>query len=720
MAYCDFRAAAFCGAGFFLLVPAHGLAQAQQDAETAETDVVEEIIISTTRVQKSAASLPIKVNVFDEEQVRLQQTLATNPTEILANLIPSFSPSRQKLTGAGESFRGRKPLFLIDGVPQSNPLRDSSRDGVTLDAEVIERIEVVFGANAIQGLGATGGIINFITVSPPESGAFEQKVSLTTTINDDFDDQGFGVRAFYRAGKRVGEVDILGAVSFESRGLQFDGDNEPIGLDNVQGDVADSDSRNFFGKIGWEPDADQRLQFTINDFKLEQDGDFVSVDGDRDAGIPATSAKGDPEGIQPINDVTTMSASYEHDDLYGGRLSAQVYYQNFAALFGGGTFGTFQDPDIAPVGTLFDQSETNSRKWGTRLTYARSGVADLPLDVIAGFDFLRDLTFQELEQSGRNWVPETTFRNWAPFAQLDLQATEWLSLSGGLRWEVASLDIPTFETVAGNRDDFQPVTVQGGQPDFDEPLFNVGGTLTPIEPLRLYASFAEAFTMPDVGRVLRGISEPGLSAESFLDLEPITTDNLEFGAAYETGPGALSVTYFQSTSGLGSRLVPNADGIFEVRRQPTETSGWEIAGRIDPLDWLSVSAGYSLLDGEFDGDGDGDRESDLGASDIGPDRLNVALEVNPEGPFSARLQTFSFFDETFRDGAGAVTAEFEGYTTVDSSVSADLGLATATLAISNLLDEQFITFFGQAATNRDDRFFSGRGRTISLRLAADF
>jgi len=484
--------------------------------------------------------------------------------------------------------------------------------------------------------------------------------------------------------------------------------------------VADSDSRNFFGKIGWELEPGQRLQFTINDFKLEQDGDFVSVDGDREAGIPATSVNGDPEGIQPINDVTTMSLSYDNDDLYGGNLSAQLYYQNFAALFGGGSFGIFQDPEIAPVGELFDQSETNSRKWGTRLTYSRTGVAGLPLDVIGGFDFLRDLTFQELEQTGREWVPETTFRNWAPFAQLDLQATEWLNVSGGLRWEIASLEIPTFETIAGNRADLQPVTVEGGEPDFDEPLFNIGGTVSPIEPLRFYASFAEAFTMPDVGRVLRGISEPGLSAESFLDLEPITTDNLEFGGAYETTFGELSVTYFESTSGLGSRLVANDDGIFEVTRQPTETSGWEISGRVDPTDWLSVSAGYSLLNGEFDGDGDGNRESDLGASDIGPDRLNVSLEVNPDGPFSGRLQTFSFFDETFRDGTGAVTAEFEGYTTVDTSLSAELGLATATLAISNLFDEQFITFFGQAATNRDDRFFSGRGRTISLRLATDF
>jgi len=686
----------------------------------AAEDDIEEIIITTTRVKKSAASLPVKVNVFDEAEVRLQQTLSTSPTDILSKLIPSFSPSRQKLTGAGESFRGRRPLFLIDGVPQSNPLRDGRRDGATLDPEVIERIEVVFGANAIQGLGATGGIINYITVSPPESGEFEHQASATVTINDNFNGDGFGWRTHYRAGKDFGELDVLGAVSYEARGLQFDGNDRPIGIDNVQGDIADSDSRNFFLKLGWEPDADQRLQVTLNDFKLEQDGDFVSVPGDREAGIPATSEKGEPQGIQPINDVTTLQASYDNADLLGGTLSAQVYYQDFSALFGGGSFGVFQDPAIAPVGTLFDQSENNSEKIGTRLTYARNGLAGLPLDLITGFDFIRDRTFQRLALTGRDWVPKTTFFNYAPFAQLDLQALDWLTVSGGLRWEIATLDVPTFETIAGNRADFQPVTVEGGKPDFDEPLFNIGATVTPVEQLRLYASFAEAFTMPDVGRVLRGVSEPDTAVEDFLDLEPIITDNLEFGAAWETDTAGLQVSYFESTSAIGSRLVPNDDGIFEVFRQPTKTNGWEITGRYSPHDWIEITAAYSRLDGQFDGDGDGMRESDLSAADIGPDRLNTTLTVTPEGRFSGRLQTFTFFDETFRDGSGVTTADFEGYTTVDASLSADLDLAVATLAISNLLDEQFITFFGQAGTTRDDRFFSGLGRTISLRLATSF
>ncbi|RMF09565.1 MAG: TonB-dependent receptor [Alphaproteobacteria bacterium] len=681
---------------------------------------LEEIHVTATRTEKSAVSIPIKVNVFDETEIRLQQTLSTSPTEMLSKLVPSFSPGRQKLTGSGESFRGRRPLYLIDGVPQSNPLRDGRRDGFTIDPEVIERIEVVFGANAIQGLGATGGIVNYVTVSAPESGDLVQRASVSLTINDDFDNEGFGFRTHYSAAKKIGQFDVLGSISFESRGLQFDGKNRAIAVDNVQGDIADSDSRNFFAKLGWEPDDVQRVEFMFNDFRLAQDGDFESIDGDRDLGIPAQSVKGTPEGDLPVNDVTTMSLSYRNGDVAGGVLSAQIYYQDFSALFGGGIFGTFQDPAIAPVGTLFDQSENNSEKIGSRLTFARNDIADSGVDLITGFDILRDKTFQRLAQTDRNWVPVTKFINYAPFAQIDVNRIEMLSLSGGLRWEFAELKVPDFTTLAGNRDDFQPVAVEGGSPSFDEPLFNLGAVFSPTDDVRIYTSYAEAYSMPDVGRVLRSISEAGTSVDDFLNLAPIKTDNLEFGGAWSTDLGEIAVTYFESTSGFGSRLVANADGIFEVRRQATKTKGWEISGKLAPTSWLKVQAAYAILDGSFDGDGDGQRESDLGAADIASDRLNVALDITPESRFSGRIQSFTFFDKTFRDGTGAQTARFDGYTVVDASITADLEPVTVTFSVANLFDKTYITYFSQAATNRNDRYFAGTGRTFTLRAAARF
>ncbi|WP_042723354.1 type I restriction endonuclease, partial [Flavobacterium sp. B17] len=42
-------------------------------------------------------------------------------------------------------LRGRQVLVLIDGIPQSTPLRNGARDIRSIDPSVIERIEVING-----------------------------------------------------------------------------------------------------------------------------------------------------------------------------------------------------------------------------------------------------------------------------------------------------------------------------------------------------------------------------------------------------------------------------------------------------------------------------------------------------------------------------------------------------------------------------------------------
>ena len=137
---------------------------------------------STSRIPDSDAALPNTITVIDQQQLQQQLALTQDISQVLANLIPSFSPSRQKLTNGGETLRGRKPLYLVDGVPQSTPLREGGRDGHTIDPAMIERIEVIHGANALQGLGASGGIINIITKrAPRQDGESFQDVNVAAS-----------------------------------------------------------------------------------------------------------------------------------------------------------------------------------------------------------------------------------------------------------------------------------------------------------------------------------------------------------------------------------------------------------------------------------------------------------------------------------------------------------------------------------------------------------
>ncbi len=137
-------------------------------AAAGDTAEIERIQVSSIRAAYPVSTVPATITVIDQEQLKSQLAVTQDLSQILGNLIPAFSPSRQKLTANGETLRGREPLYMIDGVPQSTPLRNGSRDGNTIDPAMIERIEIIRGANAIQGMGASGGIINIITKTPGE------------------------------------------------------------------------------------------------------------------------------------------------------------------------------------------------------------------------------------------------------------------------------------------------------------------------------------------------------------------------------------------------------------------------------------------------------------------------------------------------------------------------------------------------------------------------
>ncbi|MEM9706927.1 MAG: TonB-dependent receptor, partial [Pseudomonadota bacterium] len=675
-------------------------AKAQEAA--AEAD---EIIVTALRTNMPASSIPALITIIDQQSLQDQLTIAQDIQALLGNLAPGFAPSRQKLSGFGESFRGRSPLYLIDGVPQSNPIRDGSRDGYTIDINAIERIEVINGANAIQGLGATGGIINYVTRQAKEDGSLTLGFDTSVTASDGFDGDGFEYRVGGYIGQDFGAIDILAAASYQRRNLFFDGDGRSIGVDGVQGDLADSDQRNFFGKIGFEPDENQRVQVMINDFKLASDGDFSTMPGDFANDISATASEMDLMGVAPVNDVKTITGSYYHKSLLGGRLDAQVYYQDFEAVFGGGFFGVFQDPTFAPNGELFDQSANQSEKIGFRLSQTYTDIAGTDAMVIAGVDGLRDETQQALIQTGRNWVPTTQYRNIAPFIQATAPSFYGLTMAGGLRWEVAELQVDDFNSIAGNRRaiDFAETPVTGGDPSFDDLLLNASAIYEPLDGIAVYVSFAEAYTIPDVGRVLRGINDFGVSVDDLLTLNPIVADNLEFGVEYENTWLSVQLAYYISSSDEGARLVPDEDGVFSVAREKTRINGFEASANVAVTSAFSLGGNLSIPTGRVDTDDDGDLDADLDGVNIGPSRLNLNASYS-EGPWSGRLQSSTQFDRDFEDAVGAVSGNFDGYTIVDAVISYDFGFGSLSLASQNLLDKRYVTYFSQVNPfPRDDR-----------------
>lgn len=677
----------------------------------------DDVLVTATRIETPTSSLPHTVTIVDRKRIADRVAASDDLASVLEQTVPGFSPSLKKMTGRGETLRGREPLYTVNGVSQATPLRDGSRDGHFIDLDFLERVEVVHGSNALQGVGATGGVVNMVTRGPNADGSLLNEVRVGMTTHDSLDGDTVGSKLSWLLGKRVGRVDVVGGVAFNKRGLFQDATGTPIGLYPTQGDIMDSTSRSVYARIGVDLAPQQRLEVLVNDFRLERDGDFMAVVGNRTAGRLTTSTAGDPRPLvgDPARNHTTMATlEYRHKAVAGGEAVAQAYWQRSSFLFEGGAFTTFA---LTTGGAAFlDQSDIQSEKLGVKLTWTQPGTRLFGIRTTTGLDVTQDATSQMLARTNRAWVPEARLDEVSPFVQLQRPIGSRLLLTGGARLEYARLVVDDYTTLPSNNG----VLVRGGAPSFTNVLPNVGAVYTLGRGWSTYASLSQGFTMPDAGRVLRDVRLPGLDVDTLFDLQPVVVDNREVGVDYQRGPVRAHAAYYHANSDLGSLLVATAEQVFNVRRQPTTTQGIDLTGEVVVNRRLTVGATYAWQRGRFDSNFDGIRDTDLDGLNIGPNRVNVFGVAQLARAVTARLQVSTLAERSF-GGLVASRARFGGYTTADALVGITTRAGIVRLGVENLLDRQYVTYFSQVdPLQGNDTLFAGPGRTFSVSLQRRF
>ncbi|MDQ1094510.1 iron complex outermembrane receptor protein [Xanthomonas sacchari] len=662
---------------------------------------------STSRMPESAAALPNTITVIDQAQLRQQLALTQDLSQVLANLIPSFSPSRQKLTTSGETLRGRKPLYLIDGIPQSTPLREGGRDGHTIDPAMIERIEVIHGANALQGLGASGGIINIITKrAPRQDGQSFQDIAVAGSSALPHRSDSTGERASYLFGTRQGAFDAVAGVSYAREGLYYDGNGQAVGVQDIQGDLMDASSHDLFAKLGWNLDPQRRLQLNANRYTLQGDNDYLTVPGDIASGRPATSRRGEKITEAPRNRSTSVSLDYTDNALAGGYLQAQAYWVDFAGRYGGTTFANLLNDGRS----VLDQSQNTSRKVGAKTSWSRGDLFGLPLRATLGLDLASDRTYQELVRSGLKWVPATTYRSLSPFVQAEYRLAPQWTLSAGLRYERGTLEVNDFTTIPSNNGG---QFVRGGKPTTTETLPNVGLVWDATEALKLYASYSEGYTVADIGRVLRSINVPNQRVDTLVDLRPVISDNREIGADYEDGRWLIHAAYYWSDAKRGTRLdYDPATQSYRVARERTEIQGFEGTATWQAAEGTRLGVGYATADARYDSNGDGRVDSDMPGASVSPDRVTAFWQQQWTPGISTRLQGSRAVSRRF-DLRGTQVAQFDGYTTFDLQTSIALPRGQLSVGVENLFDRQYLSYYAQT-TPRNDTYTAGRGRVLTV------
>lgn len=709
-----FRKCAFVLSVSSLAMAGDAFAQAQAPAVEQEMGGDAEIVVSAARSILPTNALPLTVDVISKDDLDQQVAISGSVIDAVSALTPSFSPTRQKLSGAGETLRGRSPLYAINGIPQSTPLRDGSRDGFTIDPFFIDRVELIYGSNALQGIGGTGGIVNQVTVGAPSEEGIGGRVLVQGTAQNGFQNDGIGWKGAGLVQYKKGRFDATVGAAYEKRGVFYDGDGRRVGINLTQGETQDSNTLSLFGRFGYELGSTARIDVIASRFELEGDGDYVAVNGNRTTGLPTSAVEGTPPGTPATNRTESLALSLTDKALWGGNFVSQIFWNRSRDTFGGeiAPVATFQDALIAPVGTLFDQSQNRSRKIGGKLSYERAVPGFEALVAIAGVDALWDRTEQRLIATDRAWVPPTDFRSLAPFAQLNLALFDKkVRLAGGVRHEDVRITVDDYTTLAtSNR-----VRVSGGSPRFADTLFNGGVVVEPVPGIRAYASYAEGYTVPDVGRITRAVNRAGVDIDTYLDIAPIVSNNREIGVEVKRGPLDGSATYFWSSSDKGQLLVARPDGIFDVQRQKVHIEGIEInLGVRMPIEGLKLSAGYAHLSGRYDSNGDDVIDTDLDGANISPDRLNLAASY-VRGALSARVQTQLYLSRSFRGLVRDARNDFSGYTLTDASVRYQTGIGALTFSVQNLFDRQYITYASDTQRPTDNTFyFAGQGRTFTL------
>ena len=129
---------------------------------------LEGIVVAATRAGRRIEDTPLRVEVVDEEEIAEKTAMTPGDVSMLLNetsglRVQTTSPS---LGGAGvriQGLRGRYTLLLADGLPLHGG-QSGALGLLQIPPADLARVEVIKGtASALYGSSALGGVINFIS-----------------------------------------------------------------------------------------------------------------------------------------------------------------------------------------------------------------------------------------------------------------------------------------------------------------------------------------------------------------------------------------------------------------------------------------------------------------------------------------------------------------------------------------------------------------------------
>lgn len=680
---------------------------------------LKEIIVTSRKKEQLKEDFTSAVTVVNTRTIQELQTVNNNASDILAATVPGLGMSSGSSSNWGQTLRGRQVLILVDGVSQSTPLRNGSVDIRTIDPGVIERIEVIKGANSIYGNGAAGGIINYITNSNKnitKKIGFKTEVASTGSLINP--NGTLGGRLNQSVFGKTGHFDYTVSGSYEQTGKVKDAEGDIVGP--TYG-LSNNKIYNAFTKLGYQLNAGQRLQLSYNFFSSLEETNLVEVMGSRVQGRKTVAVEGTKPGNPPGTRWNHNALlNYTNSNLPGQTsLSVNTYVQDFNTVFFYST--TFENGG---------QSTIQSSKKGIRadLNTPLISAANLAADVTYGLDILNDVTSQPL-LDGRTWVPKMDMLSKAPFMQLQATFFTDLVINGGLRYENITIGVEDYSTLkpynAQTRTFGTSVNVKGGKIDYNNLVFNSGLRYNKYDFFKPYVNFSQGFSVGDLGLLLRGARVNDIAK---VQTEPVIINNYEAGFASEFKAFRFEASAYISKSKLGSSFIEE-NGFYVITRQPERVHGFELAADVIASKNFTLGASYSFVEGKRDGNNNNEyddaADTYLGGERITPPKYTTYLRYSPGSKWNIRADLIaSGSRERFAPTATGAYKTYEGrvdpYEIINLSSSYKMTRSTILkLGIENLLNADY--FPSRSLWPSIDQYYiKGRGLSFTLGLAAQF
>ncbi|WP_328187958.1 TonB-dependent receptor [Marinobacter sp. OP 3.4] len=712
------------------------LALAAPLAANAASQSLDELVVVGSRAPAQISQIPGTVWVLDGEELEQQFQSGQDLKTVIGKLVPSMDLAPETRTNYGQNMRGRSVLVMIDGV-SLNGSRGLSRQFDSIDPFNIERIEVLSGATAIYGGGSTGGIVNIITKKGREGDTrFSTELGASSGFNSTED------RTF-RVGQSIagGNETIKGrlGIAVQDNGAMYDGDGDRVMIDISQTDLQYNRSVDVLGSTQIRIDDNQSLDLTAQFYRSRYEGDEGVWLG------PYATAINTPEirdGFSSDRDPATerymVNAAYQHRDFLGHTAYLQASMRNEESSFYPYPYSRATVPQ-----SYFGASKQDTRQYlikglltkdlgSVNLTYG----IDLDREDFSASQMIFDnatampsggLVLDEEFTVDR--YPDYRVEGIAAYFQAEWQATDRLQLNAGIRQRHARLEMEDFvgtqQAVESGRGLVSGAdAIPGGESDYDVTLVNAGAIYKLTDDHQVWANFSQGFEIPDPGKAA-GRGTYNLSGGRYvltdslnIDDNPIPgleTNQIELGwRTYQPQWDAQVAAYYtwSDKEAETNRTTLTVD----VVDRKTRDYGLEGALTWYASDqWSLGGTGHYVRSEVEDDDGDWQKNVVTAAS-----LPNATAFVRWQDRLtSVRLQGSKAFD--IDDDAGD---EIEGYTTFDLMATRSLPLGRINFAVTNLLDEQYDTVWGQRAQlfyGYEELFdFKGQGRTYSLTYSVDY